>query len=28
VKGSLTGGFRYLTPGFGQVSHVAIPDAG
>jgi hypothetical protein len=26
VKGSLTGGFRYLTPGFGQVSHVAAPD--
>ena len=26
VKGSLTGGFRYLTPGFGQVSHAASAD--
>jgi len=26
VKGSITGGFRYLTPGFGQVSHVAPAD--
>ncbi len=26
VKGSLTGGFRYLTPGFGQVSHVPAAD--
>jgi hypothetical protein len=26
VKGSITGGFRYLTPGFGQVSHVPAAD--
>jgi len=27
VKGSITGGFRYITPGFGQVTHViAAPD--
>jgi hypothetical protein len=26
VKGSITGGFRYLTPGFGQVSHVPTAD--
>lgn len=26
VKGSITGGFRYLTPGFGQVSYVPAAD--
>lgn len=26
VKGSFTGGFRYLTPGFGQVSYVPAAD--
>ena len=28
VKGTFTGGFRYLTPGFGQVSHVPTADHG
>lgn len=26
VKGTFTGGFRYLTPGFGQVSDVPAAD--
>ena len=26
VKGTFTGGFRYLLPGFGQVTHVPAAD--
>jgi hypothetical protein len=26
VKATFTGGFRYLTPGFGQASHVPAAD--
>ncbi|MGH7002923.1 MAG: hypothetical protein ACREIP_03150 [Alphaproteobacteria bacterium] len=26
VKGAFTGGFRYLTPGYGQVTHVDSAD--
>jgi hypothetical protein len=26
IKGAFTGGLRYVTPGFGQVSHVPAAD--